>query len=184
MERFLLFCVRHLVEMYRHLLHRWQLLLHIHRVTIRSLHVRSPPSNPLRTALYETRQKPCFFVLARCPRATSGSYNVVTARHARCTHTYATVPCIRFTGHGVITLRARSTTTSHSVGVTAIFGPVALSTSLSVIYYSPVIDQCESPWHPCKTRSRNMDALIATMTNYFTIKRSLLTLTARMFVPG
>lgn len=53
----------------------------------------------------------------------------------------------------------------------AIFGPDVLSTSPSVIYYSPVIDQCESPWHPCKTRSRNMETLVATMTNYFGTKR-------------
>lgn len=159
---FLFFYARHLVGMYRHLLHRWQLLLHIHRQTIRPLHARQLLLHLILFERYTKRDK----------NLASLFWHVVLAQphDTRCTNTYATVSCIRASrGHEVVTLRAASTTSI--AAALAIFGPVVLSTSLPVIYYSPVIDQCESPWHPCKTRSRNMDALIATMTNYFTTKR-------------
>ena len=122
---------------------------------------------------YTKRDKtPRFFVPARCSRTTSESYNVVTAGHARCTYTCAVVHPLY--GSQVITLQARHRGLHVAVPISvcaAIFGPDVLSTNPSVIYYSPVIDQPESPWHPCKTRSRNMETLVATMTNYFGTKR-------------
>jgi len=80
---FLFFYARHLVEMYRHLLHRWQLLLHIHRQTIRPLHARQLLLHLILFERYcrKRDKNPCFFVLARCPRATSGSNRTTRQMH-------------------------------------------------------------------------------------------------------
>lgn len=99
---------------------------------------------------YTKRDKNLFFVLARCPCTTSESYNVVTARYARCTNTRGSAV---YSLHGpqVITLLAKTLRTiqhraaPHHIRAPAIFGLAVLSTSPSVIYYSPVIDQRESP---------------------------------------
>lgn len=143
-----------------------------------------PPSNPLRTALYETRQKPCFFVLARCPCATSGSYNVVTARHARCTHTYVTVPCIRFTGHGVITLRA-SLLQRRTVLVWRRFLVPLLYRQVCPLFIIPPLLISANHRGTLVKLGRGIWMRSSRQWRIILLRNArVLTLTARMFVPG